>query len=144
MQLSASSPGPSAEALARPPITMLQSEADTLADLALSSMGRSPMAAPLLLQELDRARTAREGKLPGDVVSMGSHVLFIDEATQTRHSVQLVYPGEADMSLGRVSVLTLIGAGLIGLRRGQAINWPDRSGRCRVLRILDVQQPRAN
>jgi regulator of nucleoside diphosphate kinase len=38
-------------------------------------------------------------------------------------------------------VLTLIGAGLIGMRRGQAIEWPDSRGTCRKLRILDVTQP---
>jgi len=125
---------------ARPPITILQSEADALADLALSAQGKPRLAAQLLLQELGRARTAKPGKLPGDVVGMGSYVLFIDEASQTRHSVQLVYPSQADIELGRVSVLTLIGAGLIGLRRGQCIDWPDRKGRCRRLRILDVAQ----
>jgi regulator of nucleoside diphosphate kinase len=54
--------------------------------------------------------------------------------------VQLVYPRQADIAFGRVSVLTLIGAGLIGMRRGQSIDWPDRKGRCRRLRILDVGQ----
>ena len=129
------------ESIARPPIVVLQSEAEALIDLAVSAVGTSPMAAELLLQELDRARTAKPGKLPGDVVSMGSHVLFVDEASQTRHGVQLVYPREADASSGRVSVLTLIGAALIGMRRDGVINWPDRSGRCRLLRILHVAQP---
>ncbi len=56
---------------ARPPITILQSEADAT-DLALSPLGKPRLAARLLLQELDRARTAKAGKLPNDVVSMGS------------------------------------------------------------------------
>lgn len=127
---------------ARPPITILQSEADALADLALSPLGKLRLAAQFLLQELDRARLAKAGKLPNDVVSTGSYVLFVDEASQTRHSVQLVYPRQADIALGRVSVLSLIGAGLIGVRRGQFIDWPDRQGQCRRLRILDVVQPR--
>ena len=130
-----------ATALARPPITILEREADALSELAVSSRAKAPVAAELLLQELDRARTTKDGKLPGNVVSMGSHVLFVDEASQTRHAVQVVYPGDADISLGRVSVLTLIGAALLGMRPGGTIDWPDLRGRCRRLRILDVAQP---
>ena len=125
---------------ARPPITVLRSEADALGNLALSPAGKARLGAELLLEELDRARLAKDGRLPNDVVCMGAHVLFVDEASQTRHSVQLVYPSRADIAQGRISVLTLIGAGLIGLRKGQAIDWPDRSGRFRRLRILDVLQ----
>lgn len=128
--------------LARPPITVLQSEADALAGLALSPTGRSRLASQLLLEELERARTTKPGKLPGDVVSMNSHVLFVEEASKTRHSVQVVYPKAADIAQGRVSVLSLIGAALIGTRRGQSIDWPDRSGRWRRLHILDVTQAR--
>jgi regulator of nucleoside diphosphate kinase len=141
MQTILSGVGSIPEISARPPITILQSEADTLFDLALSPLGKLRLAARFLLQELDRTRLAKAGKLPNDVVSMGSYVLFVDEASQTRHSVQLVYPKQADIALGRVSVLSLIGAGLIGVRRGQFIDWPDRKGRYRRLRILDVVQP---
>ena len=55
--------------------------------------------------------------------------------------MQLVYPGEADMALQRVSVLTPIGAGLMGLRRGSAIAWPDRQGKPRMLEVIEVIQP---
>ena len=56
-------------------------------------------------------------------------------------SVQLVLPGEADIENGRISVLTPVGAGLIGLSPGQEIEWPDIEGRSRKLRILAVRQP---
>jgi len=52
--------------------------------------------------------------------------------------VQLVYPAEANISEGRVSVLTLIGAALIGLRVGQSISWPTRRGEERRLTVLRV------
>jgi len=55
--------------------------------------------------------------------------------------VQLVYPKEADMTRGKVSVLTPIGAALIGIRRGGTIDWPNRSGQYRSLRIVEVIQP---
>jgi regulator of nucleoside diphosphate kinase len=55
--------------------------------------------------------------------------------------VQLVYPAEADIEAGRISILTPIGAGLIGLREGQSILWPDREGRERRLTVVRVTQP---
>jgi regulator of nucleoside diphosphate kinase len=127
--------------LARPPITLLESEAEALADLALASLAKSSLSAKLLLQEIDRATTIPADELPPDVVTMLSHVVFIDESTGEKHSVQLVYPREADMAVGRVSVLTPIGAGLIGMRCGDAIEWPRRQGEDRRLQIVEVVQP---
>jgi len=124
-----------------PPILLADAEAEALFELALIWQRRHPLAAGLLLDELDRAATVPLRELPADVVTMRSHVVFLDRASGERHSVQLVYPGEADMALGRVSVLTPIGAGLIGLRRGSAIDWPNRRGERRKLEIVEVIQP---
>ncbi|WP_407649143.1 GreA/GreB family elongation factor [Devosia algicola] len=50
----------------------------------------------------------------------------------------MVYPVQADISRGRVSVLTPVGAALIGLRTGQSITWETRDGRNNVLTVLSV------
>lgn len=126
---------------AKPPITLTDSEADALADLAHASLARSSLAAGLLLEEIDRADTTTLADLPADVVTMQSHVEFIDETSGETHSVQLVYPREADMEQHRLSVLTPIGAGLIGMRCGDSIQWPNRLGAYRRLRIVRVVQP---
>jgi regulator of nucleoside diphosphate kinase len=55
--------------------------------------------------------------------------------------VQLVYPGDADMARQRVSILTPVGAALIGMRTGSAIDWPNRQGERRLLEIVAVEQP---
>ncbi|MBX9462674.1 MAG: GreA/GreB family elongation factor [Aquamicrobium sp.] len=44
-------------------------------------------------------------------------------------SVTLVFPGEADMAQGKVSILTPIGVALIGLAAGQTIDWTARDNR---------------
>jgi regulator of nucleoside diphosphate kinase len=124
-----------------PPILLADREADALFELAAIWQRRHPLSARLLLQELDRAATVPAGELPADVVTMRSQVVFLDRASGERHSVRLVYPGEADMALQRVSVLTPIGAGLIGLRRGSAIAWPNRQGKPRMLEVVEVIQP---
>jgi regulator of nucleoside diphosphate kinase len=124
----------------RPPIFVLASEAEKLTDLALAAEERSPQVAELLLSELERAKPCPPAKLPPDVVTMHSFVEFVDERTGQPRTVQLVYPGAADAAAQRISVLTPIGAGLLGMRAGSSITWPDRSGATRPLRILSVRQ----
>ena len=124
-----------------PPVFLADSEADILADLALAVRERSPLAADFLLREIDRASTTSPAELPRDVVTMMSCVDFIDEGSGELHSVQLVYPRDADTDLHCISVLTPIGAALIGMRRGEAIDWADLRGARRRLRIVGVAQP---
>lgn len=125
----------------RPPVHLIDSECDMLVDLALQIEGRSPAVAAMLLGEIERAETHSVDTLPAGTVTIGSEVDFLDESTHRLRTVTLVLPGEADIEAGRVSVLTPVGAGLIGLREGQAIDWPDRDGQPHRLRILGVRRP---
>lgn len=125
----------------RPSIHMIDSEADALADLAVSVEKRMPQVSELLLEEISRATIHSPAKMPRDVVTMSSEVEFIDEASGAARKVHLVYPQDADIASGRISILTPIGAGLIGLRAGQSIRWPDRDGHERALTIVAVTQP---
>ena len=128
------------KALRRPAIQMIDSEADTLTTLALGAESRVPEVAEMLLNEIERATIVSEKRISPDVVTMRSVVEFIDEASGADRTVQLVYPREADISAGRISILTPIGAGLIGMRTGQSILWPDRDGRERKLTIVKVSR----
>ena len=96
-----------------------------------------------LQSELDRAIVVSSEAVPGNVVTMGSHVHYVDEATGLRRLVQIVYPAEANASEGKVSVLAPVGAALLGLSAGQTIEWdfPDSRRRLRVEEI--VHQPEA-
>jgi regulator of nucleoside diphosphate kinase len=121
---------------ARPPLVLSETDAERLSALALQNEAAHPVAAGLLLDELERAQVRR--RVADDVVGMNSTVEFLDEAHGEPRTVQLVYPDEADIAAGRISIMTPVGAGLIGLKAGQSILWPDRGGETRVLRILRV------
>jgi regulator of nucleoside diphosphate kinase len=123
---------------ARPPILLIDEEADILAELALGIRDKHPNVSRLLLEELIRAETVPSEAIPEDVVTMGSTVAFAIDATGERRTVTLVYPKDADLESGRLSVMTPVGAGLIGLRVGQSISWPDRSGQERLLKVERV------
>jgi regulator of nucleoside diphosphate kinase len=124
---------------ARPSIIMSRSDARRLTALAEDMEHASPQAANMLLDEIERAKVLPDHKVPEDVVRMHSTVRFVDEAHGHERTVELVYPHEADIEAGRISVLTPIGAGLIGLRTDQVITWPDREGHERRLRVVAVR-----
>ena len=125
----------------RPPLQMIDSEADAISTLAIANEARLPQVAALLLREVERARLHRAGVISTDVVTMGSAVTFVDDSSGTERTVTLVWPQDADIAAGRISILTPVGAGLIGLKAGQAILWPDRDGHERALTIVRVVQP---
>src|SRR3546814_8603949 len=74
----------------RPPIHMIDSEADTLPDLALARQDQSPALAELLLQEIDRAKIYTAAKIQADIVTMHSRVEFVYEGTGQSRTVELV------------------------------------------------------
>lgn len=125
-------------AAASPAITVSIEEADRLASLAELAARGSPEVVHLLLNEIDRAELLPLGDMPPDVVTMYAHVEYRDDETSAIRRIQLVYPHEADVTRGMISVLTLVGAGLIGLSAGQSILWPKPGGRKRSLTVLRV------
>jgi regulator of nucleoside diphosphate kinase len=120
-----------------PPIHVTGDEMRRLRTLANSNMDLFPRIANFLARELDRAIVVQnDGDLRG-VVRMGSQVSYRDENTGEVRDLVLVYPHDADMH-GRISVLTPLGAALIGLSVGQAIEYQTpgyETGKLTVLRV---------
>ncbi len=124
----------------KPSIHLSSGDYDMIAGLALGMQSRSPELSELILSEIDRATVHPDGQLPPDIVGIGSEVTFLDNSNGTTRTVTLVVPGEADIEAGRVSVMTPVGAGLIGMGVGREISWPHTDGRPRMLKILSVEQ----
>lgn len=98
---------------------------------------RTPIA-EYLSDELTRASIVDDDKLAADVVRMGSLVTYRDLVSDRTRTIALVFPQEADMARNRVSVLTPIGAALIGLAVGQSIDWPTPEGHSGTLTVIGV------
>ena len=124
----------------RPHIILTAEDHERLSLLARAAAETMPDVASALADELDRARILAKGRHPEHIVRMGSEVDFRDDAGKLQ-VVTLVYPDEADISRGRISVLTPIGAALIGLRTGSSITWHTRTGALRRLTVLQVREP---
>lgn len=101
----------------------------------------SPDSVELLLNELDTARIVADEQLPPDVVTMGSQVEFRDMDSGQSSLCTLVFPHQADLSRQHISILAPVGAALIGLKKGETIEWPMPGGRLRKLEVISVQHP---
>ena len=80
----------------------------------------------------------KEGQGAHPFVRLRAKVDFTDLLTGRTRSVTLVEPGEADIDQDKVSVLTPIGAALVGLRAGDTFSWTTDGSRPRVLVINSV------
>ena len=97
-----------------------------------------------LAAELRNADLVEEHRVPRDVVTMRSRVRFEDTSTGETRDVTIVFPQDADVAEGRISVLAPIGTALLGLSAGQTIDWPFPDGSRRSLRVIEVLfQPEA-
>ena len=126
-----------------PRITLTAADHGKLSTLVDAAMHTMPDVAHELGAELDRAHILAEGKQRADAVHMGCQVDFRDDTTGRVQTITLVYPHEADISKGQVSVLTPIGTALIGLPLGQSIDWTTRNGETRRLTVLQIRKPAA-
>ena len=127
------------EIIKKPTIVVSEADYKRLTNLAVAARARFPDVADELHAEMARASIADAAAMPGNVVTMGSVVEFRSGAVQ--RVVELVFPGEADIAKGKVSVLTPIGAALIGLSADQSIRWTARDGRTQELTVISVEQP---
>jgi regulator of nucleoside diphosphate kinase len=124
----------------KPPITLTPDDYKRLSLLARAAEHKMPEVASVLTEELERAHVLADGH-PSHTVRMGSEVRFRDEATGTVQTATLVYPDTADISQGKISVLTPVGAALVGLSAGSTITWETRSGEIRRLTVLEARSP---
>lgn len=123
-----------------PQIVVGLSEHRQLLVLAMAGRGHTADDADGLLYELERAKVVTNQAVPSDAVRMGSRVRYRSNGGVER-VVQLVFPKDADIAQGRISVLTPVGTALLGLRIGQSITWLTRDGRNQMLTVLDVTPP---
>jgi regulator of nucleoside diphosphate kinase len=123
-----------------PALVLGKTDHAKLQALGEAGLDRNADLAEILLTELDRAKVVADDKLPEGVVRMGSRVTYETDAGQ-QTSVTLVYPVDADIEAGRISVMTPIGTALIGLKKGQSITWRDRADKRHKLTIVSVLAP---
>lgn len=126
-----------------PRIVICSAEEKRLTAIANAASRRVPEVTAVLLSELERADVLPETAMPADVIRIDSIVEFkVDDGRYLR--VQLVLPENADINAGRISILTPVGAALIGLSPGRAMEWSGDDGKQRLLTVLAVSRPESD
>lgn len=91
--------------------------------------------------DLLRARIVPPGAVPSIVVTMNSTVRVRDLALDADETFRIVYPAYADPAAGRISVLSPLGAAVLGSRAGEVVEQPGPDGPRQILIQEVIYQP---
>jgi regulator of nucleoside diphosphate kinase len=98
-----------------------------------------------LLEALDQSQLVPARDVAQDVVTMYTRVRVMDVDARREHVYTLCYPADAEPSDGFVSVLSPIGAALLGARLGERIEFARPDGRIARLELVEILfQPEAS
>jgi regulator of nucleoside diphosphate kinase len=94
-----------------------------------------------LEHELERAKVVVPQAVASDVVTMNSQLIL--RLADEKHAISLVYPEDADRHIGKLSVLSDLGAAILGYSEGSEIDWlvADRPQRIHIEKL--TYQPEA-
>ena len=121
----------------KPRITLSRTDHDRLMGLAEAMETRDPIFADTMMTELERANVVEDKAVPAKVVRMGTTLSYTADDGEPQ-TVTLVFPVEADIEKGKISVTTPVGTALIGLSVGQSIDWTARNGKTHRLKITAI------
>lgn len=94
--------------------------------------------------EIDRAEVVLPQDVPSDVITMNSTVCLEDLDTEEEEIYTLVFPADADLKQGRISILAPIGTAMLGYEVGDSFDWEVPAGKRRLLVKRILYQPEAS
>jgi len=97
----------------------------------------------VLQAELDRAYVVAPTAVPPDVITMNSQAKLRDLDTGEEMVYRLVFPEQADVEQGKVSVMAPIGTAMLGYRVGDEFQWEVPAGKVRLKVEEVLYQPEA-
>ncbi len=127
-----------------PKIALTASDYPRLEQVARLAAQTGDLDGIFLMGEINRAEIVPDDS--GDVhslVTMGSWVTYCTNWGVPRRTVQLVWPEECWPDPARISVLTSLGAALIGLKAGDQMPY-FVAGSLNVVRVQNVTQSSPN
>jgi regulator of nucleoside diphosphate kinase len=110
--------------------------------IRISKLLQRPGASPETETEVEDlihgAELISSYKVPANVITMYSQVLIADGQAGAPRKLTLCYPHDADPAAGFISVLSPVGAGLLGLKKGQTARWRKPDGGMVTAKIVDI------
>lgn len=83
-------------------------------------------------RELSRARVIEPAQVPANVVTMNSRLTYRDLEDGSTSEITLVFPEQANVDQGKMSVFSPIGTALLGYAEGEEIEWTVPAGTRRL------------
>jgi regulator of nucleoside diphosphate kinase len=123
------------------PITISERDAARLRQLVQVCAPSKTEHIQRLKAELDRARIVPGPELPANVIAMNSTAELEDLEDGEILTFTLVFPENADVAAGRISILAPLGMAMLGFKAGDEFEWPVPSGTLRV-RVRRLIQPK--
>ena len=100
---------------------------------------------PELIDTLDSLDLIPSREIPPDIVTMYSQMIVEDLDSRQRQKLTLCYPDDAEPHLGFISVLSPVGASLLGQRVGAIARWRTPNGEACAAEIISLLfQPEAS
>lgn len=107
----------------------------------LSARGQAEVSA--LRAEMARAEIVARENTPSDTITMNSCAELLDMDSGERMQLTVVFPSDADVEQGKISVLAPLGTAMLGQRVGDEFDWRVPYGQ-RRLKVLSLAfQPEA-
>jgi regulator of nucleoside diphosphate kinase len=97
-----------------------------------------------LQAELDRAQIVSSQMVSQEVVTMNSIVVLLDLVTGEEETYTLVFPEDADIGQGKISILAPIGTAMLGYEIGDTFEWEVPAGKRSLKIIRIIYQPEAS
>jgi len=97
-----------------------------------------------LAEEIEKASVVEPNRIPSDVITLNSTARLVDQKTDEEMLYTLVFPEDADISQGKISILAPIGTAMLGYKVGDTFEW-DTPGGTRIIRVKEIlYQPEAS
>jgi regulator of nucleoside diphosphate kinase len=97
-----------------------------------------------LAEEIEKAAVVQSNQIPPDVITLNSTARLVDQKTDEEMLYTLVFPEDADISQGKISILAPIGTAMLGYKVGDTFEW-DTPGGTRIIRVKEIlYQPEAS
>ena len=96
-----------------------------------------------LAEEIEKASVVQPDQIPSDVITLSSTARLVDQQTDEEMTYTLVFPEDAEVTQGKISILAPIGTAMLGYRVGDTFEW-DTPGGKRTIRVKEIlYQPEA-
>ena len=128
-------------------IVITRVDANKLGDLIVEARNQGYRGSTYLndlAAEVDRAILVEPKEIPPDVITMNSKVQLFDIENDEHLEYTLVFPEDADVKQGKISVLAPIGTAMLGYRVGDEFIWQTPGGSCRYRVEKILYQPEAS